>query len=537
MILKHITVKNFYSFKELDLDLTKFKNIVYVKGINRDSGGSNGSGKSSILEMITFGLFGKGIRKSTEEALVNVEAKKGLLVELTVEKEGVGQATIIRGKRPNLLNFSINGQEMTQENALKTQEKIEKELGLNYKTFVASIVFGQHVDLEFLSASADDKRTIIRNFLNLDDVFSLRDKIKNFKSEFSTNIKVNSTLLAEYTQQENKIKSKIDTNIKKVVLEETFEQVSAREKLIQDLQSEINNIRKEITDRQTDIWLLDNQIKLGVFSNKEICKTCKKVYTKKQTQKNITTLNRKRDKLLKDIEKLNKSIKIKEPKISKLRSKINQKQWLELKEKETLFLTQKKIRDEYNEILEKKKAKEDEKHNAEVNYEVMRFWEKAFSEQGIIKYFIRNILDYLNFKTNEYLSILTNNQFVISFNEELEETIKNNGRMLPYMSLSGGEKRKINLSVMLSLQSLLSYTSKEQSNIIFFDEIAENMDEDGCVGIHNLLKSLKSEDKTIFLITHNAHLKSLLDGCQILTIQKKNGESKVLDESQSHAIK
>lgn len=81
---------------------------------------------------------------------------------------------------------------------------------------------------------------------------------------------------------------------------------------------------------------------------------------------------------------------------------------------------------------------------------------------------------------------------------------------------------------MLSLQSLLSHTSKDQSNIIFFDEIAENMDEDGCRGIHNLLTSLKEEDKTVFLITHNSHLKSLLDGCQILTVEKKDGESKVL---------
>ena len=94
--------------------------------------------------------------------------------------------------------------------------------------------------------------------------------------------------------------------------------------------------------------------------------------------------------------------------------------------------------------------------------------------------------------------------------------------------MSGGEKRKINLSVMLALQSLLTHTSKEQSNIIFFDEIAENMDEDGCQGVHNLLKSLKEEDKTIFLITHNAHLKSLLDGCQILTIEKRNGESRII---------
>lgn len=94
MILKHIKAKNFYSFRELNLDLERFKNIVYVKGINRDSGGSNGSGKSSILEMITFGLFGRTIRKSTEEAIVNCDSRKNLEVRIVVEKQGVGIATI-----------------------------------------------------------------------------------------------------------------------------------------------------------------------------------------------------------------------------------------------------------------------------------------------------------------------------------------------------------------------------------------------------------------------------------------------------------
>lgn len=527
MILKRLRAKNFYSFKSLDLDLSKFKNIVYVRGVNRDSGGSNGSGKSSVLEMITFALFGKTIRKSTEDALINCDNKKNLEVEITLEKKGIGQAVITRGKRPNVLNFYLGGVDMTQENAIKTQEKIEKELSLSYKTFVASIVFGQHVDLEFLSASADDKRTIVRNFLNLDDIFSWRDKIKELKSEYSNGIKTGTTLLQELTFQRDKLKSKL-VDAEPVQLKETMEQVMARESLITNRKELLTALKYELDDLQNKRYPLERQHKLGVYAHKDTCKTCKKVYMKKQTEGNlrglfrrIAAIQNKELKLTKKIDKLNKEV-------AQLASKTSLKEWVLLKQKQDLFLSQEKIKQEYNELLSRTKVLEAEKQKLEVNYEVMRFWEKAFSEQGIIKYFVRNILDYLNFKTNEYLSLLTNSQFTISFSEELEETIHNNGRKLSYISLSGGEKRKINLSVMLALQSLLTHTSKEQSNIIFFDEIAENMDEDGCQGVHNLLKSLKEEDKTIFLITHNAHLKSLLDGCQILTIEKRNGESRII---------
>jgi len=100
MILKTLKASNFYSFKNLELNFSKYKGIVYVRGINRDTGGSNGSGKSSISEIATFALFGKTIRKSTEEAMVNCDARKGLSVTIEVEKPGVGLAVITRTKKP-----------------------------------------------------------------------------------------------------------------------------------------------------------------------------------------------------------------------------------------------------------------------------------------------------------------------------------------------------------------------------------------------------------------------------------------------------
>ena len=154
----------------------------------------------------------------------------------------------------------------------------------------------------------------------------------------------------------------------------------------------------------------------------------------------------------------------------------------------------------------------------------MRFWEKAFSESGLVKYIIRNILKYLNGKVNFYLSHLSKGKFFLEFDEELKETITHQGREVHYISLSGGEKRKIDLAVLLGLQQLLAISSTEESNLMFFDEIAENLDQDGLDGLYILLSELK-KDKTLFVITHNNYLKSLLDNVRTLTITKSKGVS------------
>ena len=215
--------------------------------------------------------------------------------------------------------------------------------------------------------------------------------------------------------------------------------------------------------------------------------------------------------------------------LSELKSKPTMAQYLEFQERNKARKEAQLYRDQIKELKIKISNTSIKKQEAETGYDVMRFWEKAFSEQGLIKYFIKNILEFFNAKTNEYLSQLTNNQFTILFDEELEETICNNGRNIAFISLSGGEKRKINLAVMLALQALLSATAKKQSNIVFFDEVADNLDDDGILCLYNLLNSLKSENRTIFLITHNNYLKSLLDSTQFLTIMKTRGESKLIE--------
>ena len=169
-------------------------------------------------------------------------------------------------------------------------------------------------------------------------------------------------------------------------------------------------------------------------------------------------------------------------------------------------------------------------------YEIMRFWEKAFSEQGVIKYVIRNILTYFNERCNFYLSYLTNSKYSVEFNEELVEKIETQRRIVQYISLSGGEKRKLNLAVMLGLKDLLLLTDNSHIDLLFFDEVAENIDEEGVEGLYQLLQEIK-KTKTIFIITHNKHLKTLLDSSPRISIIKNKGISKIKARHGKHNTK
>ena len=164
---------------------------------------------------------------------------------------------------------------------------------------------------------------------------------------------------------------------------------------------------------------------------------------------------------------------------------------------------------------------------AQKQYDLMRFWETAFSEQGLVKYVIRNILSFFNERSNYYLGFLTQGNFSIEFDDLLQETILNKKKTAYFNTLSGGEKKKLSLSVMLALNDLLLLTGKERSNVVFFDEIADSLDDEGIKGLYELIQHL-TISKRLFIITHNDNLTSLIeDWSDTLEVTKTKHISKV----------
>ena len=160
--------------------------------------------------------------------------------------------------------------------------------------------------------------------------------------------------------------------------------------------------------------------------------------------------------------------------------------------------------------------------SAQRHYDLMRFWEQAFSEQGLIKFVIRNILEFFNDRVNYYLKFLSASNFSVTFDETLKEEFYNKGTLTFFDALSGGEKRKVSLSIMMGLNDLLLLSGKERSNLIFFDEVAESLDEGGVKGLFELLQDI-SKNKKVFVITHNDYLNSLLeDESENLHVTKKS---------------
>ena len=523
MKINKVEIDNFYSIKNAILNFDKFKGLVLVKGKNRDTGGSNGSGKSVIIESVVWGLFGKTIRKSTEEALVNLYTKKNCSVRLTVN----GNVVIERGKKPTYLRFFVGGEEKTQDNALHTQKLIEEYLKTNYKVFLASTVFGQQNNIEFISATPEDKRIIIKNFLNMDSVFDLRNSVKYLKSQYSQTIKKQTAVIEEHEKSllsfDEKL-SALDKLRKKVEGKYDEDTLSLSVQEVIDLEQDNTSTQWQISGINSEIEALEDRIKHLTYklenpSSIEHCDKCGQTIDIPFHPKRIKTeMEECRDQVITFEEE-------KEVCLTKIKTiPITSAQYHKIIEYNQL----KKESETFEDLREETKQKIQEAHDIKQEYnnryEIMRFWEKAFSEAGLVKYIIRNILNYFNGKTNFYLSHLSKGKFFIEFDQELKETILHNGQHINYISLSGGEKKKIGLAVMLGLQQLLTLSHKAENNLMFFDEVAENLDHDGLDGLYILLSELKKK-KTLFVITHNNYLKSLMDNVRTLTITKSKGIS------------
>ena len=524
MKIRKVLIKNFYSFKNVAFNLEDYTGLTVIRGINLETGGSNGCGKSALIEAVYFGLTGKTIRKSTEATLVNNQEKKKLEVELHLTHEGKN-VIITRGKKPTKLEFTVQGDNEIQQSVRNTQASIDEFFNTNYKVMLSSMFFGQSNDLNFLDCNADDKRTVIRNFLNVGDLFDMRDKIKAIKSEHWQSMKTIDAVVAE---TENQI-AKLDVKL------HDFNEAKARF-------SEFSGIPEDLTldgILEVEKWNLDNKLtisrrKSDIEETKMIikgftrdlherknrlCSTCKQSvpFNKGKIEKAL-------EGYVDVLECHTKTVEILESVIKPV--VVSSSDFSKYLQYRDLCNTSDNFSELKLELQETISEKQKEKDRHKLDYEVMRFWEKAFSEQGIIKYIIKNVLDYFNERCNYYLSYLTNTNYSIQFDEELGEKIETNGRLVAYISLSGGEKRKINLAVTLGLKDLLLLTDKSHADLLFFDEVTEGIDPEGVQGLYDLLLEIK-KTKTVFIITHNKHLKTLLDSAKRVTIIKDKGTSTI----------
>ena len=531
MKINKVKIEGFLSVKDDEVDFDKYNGITHIVGQNLDTKmlSSNGAGKSTIIEAIAFALFGKTIRKTTEKNVTYAHAKVPCRVTLTVNDNVV----ITRTKKPPSLLLEIDGKSFTREGIQQTQGYLEKTLNINYNVFLASMVFGQQNSMNFLSATPDEKRSIIQNFLNISDLFKHRSKIRSLKTKFNNEKKISATLQSESLQKCNRLKESV-TRLRKAQKKgaatldggdpKLFKKFSLSE--LQEIETDRNSLILEcrsLEDALTYCTTKISSLKANIlkYEDNTNCEHCGKkplvIYNQlNDYKKSLEDAYTNRTELRKSIKKIN--LKIDEFHLPISASDFElienlKKIEVEIKVLQNQVRGQQKFSKKYSmEMAESQRM-----------YDLMRFWEQAFSEQGLIKYIIRNILEFFNERSNYYLSILTQGDFAIQFDEVLKESIFNFDSEVSFDTMSGGEKKKVSLAVMLSLNDLLRLAGTDKSNIIFFDEIADSLDREGVKGLCELMDEL-ADDKKIFIISHNEYLLSLIeDQAQEIVVKKKKG--------------
>ena len=523
MKINSVEFENFYSYKKGKINFNKYKGLVGVEGLNKDTGGSNGAGKSVILEAIVYGLFGKSIRKSTEDAMVNTSVGRKCVVKIKINDN----IEITRSRKPTSLKFCVNGEDRSLAHASRTQEAIEKALGVDYKTFMAASVFGQHSNVDFLDATPDDKRKIINRFLNLDYIFDMKNKIKRKRSDLRSSIKECDVLVSKLERDIDKYEEKVTgarlTKRQQEILEKfTLDQIIDQEKRNTQYSIRMDSIKREVKN-------------LGGTAINKARKVVAQGVGKKSSWKCSECGTQKDDEITEDfykfclskVQRYDRDVQDLQQEAVDLKGMIER---LPCTPREYAKWSEQKNEEVYTDLLTEAKAERAalnaRKADLEIKYDIFGFWDKAFSEKGLIRFVIRTVRDYLNTHCNYYLGYLTNGRITVEFDEELSENIEVLGKHRHYISLSGGERRKVNLAVMLGLQTLLTMSNGHQSSVLFFDEVAENLDEDGINGLYELLCDLK-KDRTLFVITHNPHLAQHMSRHKKINITKEKGVSTI----------
>lgn len=530
MKILNLRARNFYSYKALSLDFSDYSGIVRIMGSNKDTGASNGSGKSAIIEAVVWGIFGQTLRKSTEEAMVNIDMGADLSVEMDIETDS-GLLSITRTKRTTSLNIIHKGVDRDQATSRETQELINEILDTDYKSFVTSLVFGQHADRFFLDSSPEDKRNIIRKCFDLEDLFSKRNSVKQLKAAYGSELKLTNNLIVKLKEEEGTLKGQVPDPKFKLIDLPPLDKILKAEKKVSSAEYGIKDIQRELKKDRDKLRRLKDSHDKGVYKEDEECHVCRNTYAKEQTLKDVKGMHKNMVGLELSIDAKEQLILAKKEVISSETPSISSSQWAKYNHKNKLIDNAQSSIDRLLTVRQELAEYEVKSQRLQSLQVTMKFWETAFSEKGLIRYIIRNILEYFNMKVNEYVSILTDSQFSVEFNDDLSEEITNNGKDTKYISLSGGEKRKVNLAIMLALQDLSSKISKTDCNLMFFDEVCDNIDDSGIESVNNLLTVLKDQcpDKIILMITHNNRLQELLSESQAINVTKKKGISRITD--------
>ena len=561
---KKLRFKNFLStgnnFTEINFDETPTTLVV----------GHNGAGKSTMLDALSFGLFGKPHRKISKGQLVNTINGKGTIVEVEFEI-GKQKYKIVRGIKPNKFEIWVNGNMINQDSHAKEyQSMLEKNIiKLNHKSFHQIVVLGSSSFVPFMQLAGGSRREVIEDLLDI-NMFSkmngiLKEKMSLHKDQLRSNehyinlvdTKINAQKkylrdLSEITAyQKNEKLANIKTlqgDIRE--LNEANAQVSidvAESKLVtadivknaEKLQ-ELNEFAAGFRTQQKDVV---KQAKF--FEENDKCPTCEqeidaklkeyhlnKCKTKAGTISNALELHKSEsDKLKEVIEGLNRQqdhirnwqskVDANNQEIMRINTNIDK-----LNEEISRIDNESGDLSEANSALEKLREEKEElqetKYKLAEQHSYYQVYGELLKDTGIKTKIIKQYLPVINQLTNKYLQIL---DFFVHFDldESFVETIRSRHRdNFSYDSFSEGEKQRIDLSLLFTWRQIAKMKNSVATNLLILDETFDSsLDEEG---IENLMKIISTlgEDTNVFVISHKSELEDAQFHRKIEFVKEKN---------------
>ena len=570
IIFKTIKWKNFLStgtqFTEVDLTNTKSTIIV----------GSNGAGKSTILDALTFSLFGKPFRKINKPQLVNSINQTDCVVELDFDI-GRNKYKVIRGIKPAKFEVYQNGAMLDQNASAVDQQKYFEQtlLKMNYKSFTQIVVLGSSTFVPFMRLPLASRREIIEDILDI-QIFStmnvnLKEKVKIINDE-----------LKDHEYKLSLVKEKVDMQ-KQFMLDiekKNKEDIEVKENRKQELLIEALNHETEILNNDTEIdtktTAVSDTTKLKAtiskvtslkeklatkrnthskekkfFEENDACPTCGQSIEEHFKQEKIQVLSDKLSEVEKGVSDLGQqlsNLQAQENTFVLLIGEINElnQQNRQLNNEikslhrriEELDHDIRKLRDsdvnqrEQFSIL--KSLDEDSKQTQKVISETKEEKDclltatQLLKDSGIKTRIIKKYLPTMNKLINGYLEKM---EFASSFtlNENFEEVIKSRYRdEFSYESFSEGEKARIDIALLLTWRSVAKLKNSVDTNLLILDEIFDgSLDQSGNSDLGWILKTF--DDKTnVFVISHRDNIADKFDRC--LRFEKHKNYSYVTEE-------
>ena len=536
--------------------------------------GTNGAGKSTMLDALTFVLFNKPFRKINKPQLANATNERDCLVEIEFSVNS-RDYLVRRGIKPNIFDIEVNGNPLHKEADDRANQRILEEsiLKVNYKSFTQIVILGSSTFVPFMQLTTANRREVIEDLLDI-RIFSamnslIKDNIRTKKEQIkSLDIKKDNLKDKMHMQQEfiEELESRGNANIKSnsdkitkldsevevymrdnAVIEEDIHKVTkeqeevigAREKL-----SKLNNLKGKISQK---VATITKEHKF--FTENTVCPTCTQDIKEEFRVNRISDAQNKAKELKKGYEDLEETIKFEQERerqfnslskeITKLthgisqnntRISLNQRQIRDLEHEIQTITSNLQNRNTENEKLEqfKDNLQKTIEYLSDKKQEIVHY-DFAYSllrDDGVKTKIIKKYLPFINQQVNRYLQMM---DFYINFklDEEFGETIESPiHENFSYSSFSEGEKMRVDLALLFTWREVARLKNSVNTNLLIMDEVFDSS-LDG-FGTEEFLKIIRYviKDANIFVISHKSDLHDKFQS--VIRFEKVKGFSRMM---------